>query len=296
MLTDSELEKLRKAGRIAAQAVQLGMDMVDDNVKLYDVAEEVEGYIRSHGAKPAFPCNLSINEVAAHYTPTPKDKLRFEIGDVVKVDAGAHIDGFVGDTAGTVEVRTKNFTHLIESAKKARDTVMEFIGDGIQLKDIGRAVDSSIRSDGYRPIANLSGHQIVAYTLHAGLSIPNYDDGNTETVKKGMIIAVEPFATNGGGEIRPGKASNIYRIVRERPIEDPDLKIFFEDLKEEVSTFPFCERWLDDPKASQKINKLMRHGLISGYSQCIEVKGGCVTQWEHTVYIEGKRAEITTLL
>jgi len=134
MLSDTELEKLRKAGKIAAHAVQLGMDMVDDNVKLYDVAEEVEGYIRSHGAKPAFPCNLSINEVAAHYTPTPKDKLRFEVGDVVKVDAGAHIDGFVGDTAGTVEVRTKNFTNLIESAKKARDTVMEFIGDGCQLR------------------------------------------------------------------------------------------------------------------------------------------------------------------
>lgn len=295
MLNDNELEKLRKAGRIAAQALQLGMDMVDDNVKLYDVAQEVEGYVRSHGAKPAFPCNLSINEIAAHYTPSPKDKLRFEIGDVVKVDVGAHIDGFVGDTAGTVEVRTKNHQALIESSKRARDSVMEFIGDGCPINEIGKIVDASIRRDGFLPIRNLSGHQITQYKLHAGLSIPNADDGNKQPVEKGMVIAVEPFATNGGGATDSGKPGNIYRIARELKIADPELQTFFEELKEEVTSFPFAARWFDDPKAEMRINKLMRHGIVNSYSQLYEIKKGCVTQSEHTVYITGKKAEITTL-
>ena len=295
MLNESELEKLRKAGKIAAQALQLGMDMVDDDVKLYDVAQEVEGYIRSHGAKLAFPCNLGINEIAAHYTPSPKDKLRFETGDVVKVDVGAHIDGYVGDTAGTVEVRTKNHTSLIESSKHARDVVMEFVGDGCPINEIGKAVDASIRNDGFLPISNLCGHQIEQYKLHAGLSIPNIDDGNTDEVEKGMILAIEPFATNGGGMMKTGKPGNVYRIIRERPIEDPALKDFYEFLKEEVSTFPFSDRWFDDPKASFKVNKLLRHGIVSSYPQFIEIKKGCVSQWEHTVYVNGKRAEITTL-
>ena len=86
MLNSEELEKLRKAGRIAANAREIGMSMVKEGVKLFDVAEEVEGYIKSHGCKLAFPCNISINEVAAHYTPSVNDKTVFEIGDVVKVD------------------------------------------------------------------------------------------------------------------------------------------------------------------------------------------------------------------
>lgn len=295
MLNEKDLESLRKAGRIAANALRLGMDMVDDNVKLYDVAEEVEGYIRSHGAKPAFPTNLSINEIAAHYTPTSKDKSRFEVGDVVKVDVGAHVDGFVGDTAGTVEVRTKNFRSLIESSERARDTVMEFIGDGCPINEIGRTVDASIRRDGFLPIRNLGGHQITQYTLHAGLSIPNMDDGNKDEVERGMVIAVEPFATNGGGSVNPGRPGNIYRIARERTIADPVLQEFFDELVEEVRSFPFCERWFDNPKAAANINKLMRHGIVNSYAQLVEMNKGCVTQSEHTVYVTGKRSEITTL-
>ena len=295
MLNANELEKLRKAGRIAAQALQKGMDMVSDGVLLLDVAEEVEGYIRSHGAKPAFPTNLSINEVAAHYTPCIGDRTKFDIGDVVKVDCGAHIDGFVGDTAGTVEIGTKNFTSLIQASKDARDAVMEFIGDGCPINEIGKLVNSTIQRAGFQPIRNLSGHEIKPFNLHAGLSIPNVDDGNKDRVEEGMIIAIEPFATNGVGLIDSGKSSNIYKVMRNLPIADPDLKAFFDDMCQTVSTFPFCERWLDDPKTSAKVNKLMRHGLISRYAQCVERKRGCVSQWEHTVYVTGKKAEITTL-
>ncbi|MDR0778061.1 MAG: type II methionyl aminopeptidase [Methanomassiliicoccaceae archaeon] len=295
MLSPEDLEKLKKAGTIAATALRLGMDMVREDVKLYDVATEVESYIRKHGAKPAFPCNLSLNEVAAHYTPSVNDKTRFSIGDVVKVDVGAHIDGYVGDTAGTVEVGTKTFKTLIESSQRARDKVMEFIGDGCPINEIGKAVEASMKQDGFRPIANLTGHEIKPYNLHAGLSIPNIDDKNTSTVKKGMVIAVEPFATNGKGMIMSAKPGHIYKMAKERPIADPDLKEFYDNISKEFVTFPFCERWCDHPKAGQMLNKLLRHGLITVYQQLTEMKRGCVTQSEHTVYIEGKNALITTL-
>jgi len=295
MLSPDELAKLRKAGSVAAQALRKGMDMVAPGVRLSDVAVEVESFIRSHGARPAFPVNLSINEIAAHYTPTPNDRKVFDIGDVVKVDVGAHIDGFVGDTAGTVEAGTRNFTRLIEASRNARDAVMEFIGDGCPLNEIGKLVDSSIRRDGFLPISNLMGHQIKPFNLHAGLSVPNVDDRNKKPVEAGMVLAIEPFATNGGGEIKGVKLGNIYKVARKLPIADPELKAFFEELCAETTSFPFCERWFDHPKASVYINKLMRHGLVTGYAQLVEVKKGCVTQSEHTVYISGKKAEITTL-
>jgi methionyl aminopeptidase len=296
MLTADQLGDLKKAGLIAAQALRLGMDMVGDNVKLYDVAEEVESYIRSNGAKPAFPCNISINEVAAHYTPSVNDRSRFDIGDVVKVDVGAHVNGFVGDTAGTVEVGTKNFKNMIESSVKARDTVMEFISEGCPVNEIGRAVDASIAQDGFKVIANLSGHEIKQYNLHSGLSIPNINDNNRTLVRSGMIIAVEPFATNGHGMIRSAKPGNIYKIIRERPITDPELNAFYGSISEEFRTFPFCERWCDHPKAGHMLGKLLRHGIISTYAQLVEVKKGCVTQSEHTVYVDGSKSLITTLL
>ena len=106
MLNSEQLEKLRKAGRVSAEARDLGLSMVAKGVKYFDVAEEVEGYIRKNGCKLALPCNISVNDIAAHYTPGVNDKSIFEVGDVVKVDCGAQLDGYVGDTAGTVEVST----------------------------------------------------------------------------------------------------------------------------------------------------------------------------------------------
>ena len=110
MLKEDELAKLRKVGEISGAARELGMSMCEAGVKLYDVAQEVEGYIREHGCGLSFPCNISRNEVAAHYTPSCNDETRFEIGDVVKIDCGGMLDGFIGDTAGTVEVGTRNYT------------------------------------------------------------------------------------------------------------------------------------------------------------------------------------------
>ena len=295
MTSPTDLEKMRRVGRVSANAREKGMAMVDEGVKLFDVAEEVEGYIRSQGMKLAFPCNISVNEVAAHYTPSVNDKTKFEIGDVVKIDCGAQLDGFVGDTAGTVEVGTRRFTDLIDAARDARDTVMEFIGEGVPINEIGVAVEGTIKNHGYVPIKNLSGHQIEPYNLHAGLSIPNYDNGDDQLLKREMVIACEPFATNGEGLIDNGKPGNICRIIREIPIADPVLQDFFNYLKEEFATFPFCARSCDDPKAEQKIKSLIRHGLVSSYAILIEKKKGCVTQFEHTVHIGEGRGEVLTI-
>ncbi len=295
MTSQADLEKMRRVGRVSANAREKGLSMVQEGVKLFDVAEEVEGYIRSQGMKLAFPCNISVNEIAAHYTPSSTDKTKFEIGDVVKVDCGAQLDGFVGDTAGTVEVGTRRFTDLIDAARDARDTVMEFIGEGVPINEIGTVVEGTIQNHGYTPIRNLSGHQIEPYNLHAGLSIPNYDNGDTQVLKRNMVIACEPFATNGEGLIVGGKPGNICRIIRDGPIADPALQEFFDYLKEEFATFPFCARSCDDPKAEQKVKALVRHGILSSYAILIEKKKGCVAQFEHTVHIGEGRGEVLTI-
>ncbi len=295
MLNEEELSKLRIAGKVSGAARELGLSMVKEGVKLYDVAQEVEGYIREHGCGLAFPCNIGINEIAAHYTPSCNDKTVFQIGDVVKVDCGAELDGFIGDTAGTVEVGTNMYRDLVEISKTARNTVAEFIGDGVPLTEIGRAVEMTITSKGFQPIRNLCGHQIEPYNLHAGLSVPNYDSGETTKIKAGMTVAIEPFATNGAGEVKNGKPGNIVRILREREIADPKARKFFEYVKEEFKTFPFCARSCDFPDAEKYVKILIRHGVLSSYTQLIEIKGSIVSQHEYTFYIDGRCGEVTTL-
>jgi methionyl aminopeptidase len=295
MLTDEELSTLRKAGEVASAARTLGMDMVREGVKLFDVAQEVEGYIRKKGCGLAFPCNISINEIAAHYTPSVDDKKVFKTGDVVKVDCGAQLNGYVGDTAGTVEVGTKTHRNLIEASKLARDTVAEIVGAGTPIGEIGRVVEMCMHQGGFRPIKNLTGHQIKPYNLHAGVSIPNYNDGNTNRLVPGMVIAIEPFATNGAGIVLNGPPGNIVRIVRERKLQDPKAQEFFEYAKGEFRTFPFCARSCDFPDAEKYVKDLLRHGVLSSYAQLVEAKKGMVSQHEHTFYITGERAEVTTL-
>jgi methionyl aminopeptidase len=295
MLTSDQLEKLRRAGKVAAAARDIGMDLVKAGGKLYDVAEEVEGYIREHGCGLAFPCNISRNEVAAHYTPCVNDTMVFESGDVVKIDCGAEMDGYIGDTAGTVEVGTRRYTELIVASKLARDTVAEFVGEGITLGEIGRVVEMVIKQAGFKPIDNLNGHQIETYKLHAGFSVPSYANGDGTVIRTGHVMAVEPFATNGGGAVDNGPPGNIVRMVRERKVDDHKAQEFMEYVKTEFKTFAFCARSCDFPDAEKHVKYLLRRGILSGYAQMIEVNGGIVSQHEHTFYIAGKRAEVTTL-
>ena len=293
-MNDDQLSKLRKAGKVAGKAREIGLGMVEPGVKLFDVAEEVESYIRSQGCGLAFPCNVSVNEIAAHYTPGVDDKKVFETGDVVKIDCGAEIDGWVGDTAGTAEAGTGRYSRLIQASKQARDAIVDFVAEGFPLNEIGRIVEANIQQYGFTPVRNLCGHEITQYNLHSGLSVPNYDDGDSTRIENGMILAIEPFATNGRGEVVNGRPGNIVRIIREREIEEPKIKEFFDYVKEEFKSFPFCARSCDFPEAEKYVNYLIRRGILSSYAQLIEVKRGIVSQHEHTFYVSGGGAEILT--
>ena len=99
--TSEELARWRGAGRIASRARDLGVTLVVPGARRRDVADRIEAFIRSQGAQPAFPTNLSRNDEAAHYTPSPEDTATFETRDLVKVDVGAHLDGAIAYTAAT---------------------------------------------------------------------------------------------------------------------------------------------------------------------------------------------------
>ncbi len=295
-MNDEQLSNLRKAGSVAREARELAVSLVDENVRLLDVAEEVEAFIVRKGAKPAFPLNISLNDIAAHYTPKTDDRLRFSNGDIVKLDVGAHVDGYIGDTAATVEVGTKNWDRLIDSASAALRMALETLGEGVKANDLGRVIERSIKESGYRPVVNLTGHGMKQYNLHAGVTIPNYDDGTLTRIDRGMTLAIEPFATNGIGQVGNDKPGNIYRIMRERELRDQKALDFFKKIKNNFGTLPFSERWCYriDRSCSGYLRTLVRHGMIFSYPILRELQSGMVTQAEHTVIVHGSKCEITT--
>ncbi len=295
-MDEEELSKWIRAGEIAGRARDLGASMVEEGVTYLEVAETVEGFIREQGGNVAFPVNIAVNDHAAHYTPRPGEKTAFQYGDLVKVDVGAHIDGRVGDTAKTVEVGSTTYTNLIDAARRSLESAIEVIKAGVKLSYIGSIVERTMNSMGFKPIVNLTGHSIHKYNLHAGLSVPNYDDRGRDLIPAGTILAVEPFATTGIGEVESWKRSNIFRFVRPRgKLKDDQIKAM-DIIQEDLKGLPFSERWLSRKMEhpEKPVRGLVRAGAVYSYPILREISGGMVSQWEHTLYITEDGCRILT--
>ena len=290
------VEKYRKAGRIAAEARDYGESLVKEDALLLDAAEKVEKYILEKGAKPAFPVNIGINDVAAHYTPRHDDKTVFRKGEIVKIDVGAHVDGYIGDTACTVEVETNRYTRMIKASKEALEAALELIKPDIDLSIVGSAVEQTIRSYNFVSVENLTGHSLKQYRLHAGKSVPNISTNVKEKIKRDDVLAVEPFATNGAGRVDGKTGGNIYRLLRDREPKTENSKKLLRYIKENFLVLPFAERWCMDivDNVEAVLRELMRAMIITGYPVLRETGRGMVTQAEHTVIVMENGAEVTT--
>lgn len=292
---DSEIKKkYKKAGKIARGALDLGIEECKPGVEYFDLSEKIEEYIYDKGARMAFPVNISVDEIGAHYTPYPDDGKVFKKGDVVKVDVGCHIDGYIADNAATKELKTNRYDGVIKAAEEGLDIALKTLRPGMKSGDIGKNIESIIRSRGYRPIENLTGHEVSKYSLHSGTSIPNVSRGR-DKIKTGMVLAIEPFATEGKGRVKDYKDSEIYRLLKPRNIKGDDLE-FHEWIKEEFDELPFASHWCREYSKDykKKLNRLQRFGTVMQYPVLIEEKKGIVSQREHTAIVTSSGAEITT--
>ncbi len=284
-----ELERWRAAGRIAAQARDLGAAQVEVGALRKDVAEAIEGFIRQQGAQPAFPANLSRNVEAAHYTPSRDDAVRFEAGDLVKVDVGAHLEGAIADTAVTVEVgSTRRHEQMIRAVKDAVEAGIARVRPGVAVEEISLAIETAIHARGLKPIEDLTGHTIQRYLLHAGTSIPNVAGRSGEHLSEGEFVAIEPFATNGRGSIEDGPFGNIVRFREDPGPSDPTIAGLFERFR----TLPFTARWVADPNEDAALRRFRRR--LQSYPVFVERGGGVVAQAEHTIRVGPGGAEVLT--
>jgi len=277
-MNDCIHEHYLEAGKIAAFVRKEAGSRIKEDVPLLDVAEYVENRIKDLGGNIAFPCNISINEIASHYTPDD-DIPHFKKGDVVKIDIGVHIEGYIADTASTVEVATGHHSTLIKACEEALDNAILSVRDNVQTRKVGKVIEQTIKKHGFTPIKHLTGHSLEKYTLHSGMSIPNYGSIFSQKIKKDMVFAIEPFATYGVGNIRYGKP-HIYAAVKARTTAHKKIR-------ERFGTLPFARRWVPE------INTDDLKGLRE-YFELIESSGAIVAQSEHTIIVGDGGCEVTT--
>lgn len=294
-----ELEKFRQSGKILQKTREEMRSYVKENMPIIDVCEKAESLIRAKGGKPAFPCNVSINEIAAHYTSPPGDTLRIPEGSTVKVDLGVHVDGYVTDTAFTAAFSAEGRS-MTATAELALKTAVHNIRGDMGLGKIGSLIETTIKNRGYKPISNLTGHSVGRYLIHAGTSIPNVSQVSLNKVRSGEIYAIEPFVTLPEAIARVDDSSQItiYRLLKAKSTKTDTAKKLLKHIETNFHTLPFAERWLTGvvPAEQHKIafKELLASKSIMGYPVFVEASKKPVAQAEHTLLIKDDGCEVLT--
>lgn len=288
-----------KAGLIASRVREKTRKFVEVSVPLIEICDFVEDNIRKLGGFPAFPCNVDIDQVAAHYTSSIEDTSIIMDGSLVKIDIGVHVDGYIADTAVTICFEPAYQT-MVEAAEESLDAAIKVIKAGVSASDIGATIERTIRSKGYIPIRNLTGHRLGRYIVHAGQSIPNIGGTNSHSLSEGEVYAIEPFSVprDAFGKVTDGAPSNIYRFLKKRKVKSDRAKKMLKLIQNKYRTLPFTSRWvlreIPGPKSAEAFRELLEAKCVYSYPQLVEGSGAPVAQAEHTVVVESDGCTVTT--
>jgi len=286
-----------KAGQIAARVLKELSPQVKPGVKVLRICTLAEKKILEYGGGLAFPCNVSLNEEAAHYTSPHNDNRVFPRKGLVKVDIGAHVNGHIADTAVTVDL-DNSYENFIAAAKSALDAAIEVIQPGVRVGEVGAAIERAIKKHGLRPVHQLSGHQLKQWNLHAGTNVPNVATRRGAKMNLGETFAVEPFATDGNGTVRSSAESYIFaNVLANKKKLDRLTSQVRNAARKKFGPLPWASRWLSKSRVdvTAALHTLLRAEAIRSYPVLIEGKGGMVSQFEHSLFVGEKGAIVTTL-
>jgi len=295
-----QIQDYLHAGKIAAQIRESVRKKYHVGSTLYEICESIEKEIIQKGGKCAFPVNTSLNEVAAHYTAEPNDQQVIQETDLLKIDLGVQINGYIADTAVTVCYDPK-FDFLIQAAEAALKEAISMIRAGVKSSDVGKTIETTVKQMGCIPISNLSGHSLEQYTIHAGKSIPNIWSVGSFSFLSTEAYACEPFVTtpDGLGFVREGNTRNIFSLVSRKRTKDAEADKLIDYVWKKFNMLPFALRWLvpdwGEKSAKSLLEKLIISKSIRSYPILVEANGQRVAQAEHTFIPQENGIMVTTL-
>jgi len=291
-----ELEDWKKACKMAAQALEYGRSLIKKGNNLLDVAKKTDEKIISLGGGIAFPSQISMNQIAAHFCPTKTNNPVLD-NQVVKLDVGVHVNGYIGDNACTVDLSGQN-SGLVKASRDALNNAIKIIKPGTTLAEIGKTIQETMMGFGFSPVRNLSGHGLGKYDVHTKPTIPNYDNGDETKLEKGQIFAIEPFATNGHGVVVETSNPTVFSLVQKKPVRDMTTRHVLKEI-ENYKKLPFAKWWLEEKFPAFRLNLALKQlenlGIIKGYPPLADRENGLVSQAEHTILIDEKAVVLTKL-
>jgi len=289
-LDSDVVDSYREAGEILVETMTEARAMIEPGVTQLEVAEYAEDVIREAGAGLAFPVNISINEEASHATPARDDDTEFG-EEMICLDIGVHVDGYIADAAVTVDYTDS--PDLVEASEQALEAAVEAVGPGVEVGTVGAEIEAVIDGYGYTPILNLTGHGVQRYDAHTGPNIPNRAVDRSVELEVGQVIAIEPFATDGRGKVGEGATEEIYEQVGDGSVRDRRARQVLDEL-DAFEDLPFAARWLDSSRSEMALRRLKMADVIKGYPVLKEADDQLVSQAEHTLIVTEDGCEVTT--
>ncbi|MBU2476486.1 type II methionyl aminopeptidase [Candidatus Micrarchaeota archaeon] len=293
----NEFEDYVKSGKVLQEVQKNAVKKAKVGVKLLELAETIEKEILDLEAGMAFPVNLSLNNIAAHYTPSFKDETLIEEKDVLKIDIGVEVEGFIADASVTMDFSGEN-GKLVEASEKALENVLSMVKVGTPLGKIGEEIEKTILSYGFKPVENLTGHGLMKYIAHSSPSIPNIAKNDSRAIEDGKAYAIEPFASNGEGRIKEGSQSEIFEFSKAIPLRNLDARKIQEKSIIEFNGLPFAERWLikefGETKTKIALRELIGKSSIRMHPILKEDSNVLISQAEHTIVCFEEKIHITT--
>ncbi len=290
-MDDEQLEHYLKLGEEHSYILEQVRRKIEPGTSVLDLVEESERLVRERGYSLAFPTNLSINEVAAHYTPFPGDDLKIPEAGLIKLDMGSHREGMIVDAARSVALDEK-YEEMVQVAREALDRAIERMVPGNKMREVSEAIYDTIVSAGYKPIRNLTGHKIETYMLHAGVEVPNVPTGRSMSyrIKEGDVFAIEPFVTlpEAKGYVVPMGEPLIFSLRKKGRTRDEMERRILKIVEKSYKRLPFCERWLFREighRVNHALSRLADKGILISYPPLVEVSGMMVAQYEDTVLV-----------
>lgn len=289
-------EDYLKAGKIAAKALKYGASLIKPGASWIEVADNIEKKIIDLGGGIAFPAQMSLNDVAAHFIPKLGEDILFK-DEIICLDVGAHVNGAIADNACTIDLSGKH-SELVNASKEALDEAIKLVKPGVEVRKIGEKIHEVITSYGFVPVRNLCGHGVGPYQIHTIPSLPNFDNGNNTKLEKDQVIAIEPFASTGAGLIYESGEPTVFELVNKKPVRSMITRQVLKEI-ERFKGLPFTLRWLTkkfgEPKVKFAMREMRQMKMLREHPSLVDKNHGLVSQAEHTMIVKDKTLVTTKL-
>ncbi len=293
-MDEETLNNYKKAGKIAAEALNYGASLIKPDVLMIEVVQKIEQKITELGGKMAFPAQVSCNDIAAHFCPDLDEEAVFK-DQVVCLDVGVHVEGCIGDNATTVDLSGNN-EELVKASREALNNAIKIITPGVTLGEIGKTIQETISSFNFAPVRNLSGHGLDTFNIHTYPTIPNFDTKDTTELKDDQVIAIEPFASKGAGIIYESGNPGVFQLIQRKPVRNPIVRNILNELNN-YDNLPFAKWWLQKKFGAGRTNlalrELERLESVKGYPPLVDKAHGLVSQAEHSLIVKDKPIILT---